>query len=335
MSVIVHAKPAQRRLDDRLAFDDVVPPDLWRPVRLTLTASYVLFLVWWTATRGMIWQRMAVAAFLGGFLLCSHIGRPLRTWALVVRDALFYCAMWFAYETTRTAARDGVLGFTPDLQVESMRNIDRFLFGGNDPNVWLQEALWRDQAQWWDKLLSTVYYSHFMLPPIVMAALWASNRYQFWRFMRRFATVLSVACAMFVVLPTAPPWLAADKGVIDPLVRQTGRGFSAMGFRAYTNGWQDAVQWGNPVAAMPSLHAGFAMIIVAFFLPWIRPRWLKAAALLFPATMLFALVYLAEHWVIDGLVGWAVVGGSFWLWHRLETWHRQRRATASLAALTP
>ena len=39
-------------------------------------------------------------------------------------------------------------------------------------------------------------------------------------------------------------------------------------------------------------------------------KWLKAAVLVFPVIMLTSLVYLGEHWVIDGLVGWAIVGGS-------------------------
>ena len=69
---------------------------------------------------------------------------------------------------------------------------------------------------------------------------------------------------------------------------------------------------------MPSLHASFALIVPAFFLPWIKPIWLKVGVFAFPIIMLTSLVYLAEHWVIDGLVGWAIVGGSFLFWNRFE-----------------
>ena len=51
----------------------------------------------------------------------------------------------------------------------------------------------------------------------------------------------------------------------------------------------------------------------------------------FPIIMLTSLVYLAEHWVIDGLVGWAIVGGSFWFWNRFEHRQRQRRSRARSA----
>ncbi len=61
--------------------------------------------------------------------------------------------------------------------------------------------------------------------------------------------------------------------------------------------------------------------------------WLKAVVLVFPVVMLTSLVYLAEHWVIDGLVGWAIVGGSFWFWNWFENRQRVRRAERSRVAL--
>jgi membrane-associated phospholipid phosphatase len=177
--------------------------------------------------------------------------------------------------------------------------------------------------------------SHFVLPPIVMGALWATSRYQWWRFMKRFASVLVVACLMFIVLPAAPPWMAADRGLIDPIVRQSGRGFSKLGLSAFATDWQLSTKWGNAVAAMPSLHAGFAMIVPAFFLPWLRPRWLKALVLVFPVMMLTSLVYFGEHWVIDGIAGFALVGASFWLWRWHEDRTRARRADRARLALGP
>jgi membrane-associated phospholipid phosphatase len=45
--------------------------------------------------------------------------------------------------------------------------------------------------------------------------------------------------------------------------------------------------------------------------------------------MLTSLVYFGEHWVIDGIVGWAVVGASFWFWNWFE--NRQRRTRAARA----
>jgi membrane-associated phospholipid phosphatase len=158
--------------------------------------------------------------------------------------------------------------------------------------------------------------------------------------MKRFATVLGAGCVMFVLLPTAPPWMAsrAPYHVIPTLHRAPARGFSDLGLIGFAHSWQRALDWGNPVAAMPSLHASFALLVPAFFLPWIKPRWLKAIVLAFPALMLASLVYLGEHWVIDVIVGWLIVGASFWLWNAVERRGRRRtasRARSALDALAP
>ena len=47
--------------------------------------------------------------------------------------------------------------------------------------------------------------------------------------------------------------------------------------------------------------------------------------LVYPLVMGVALVYLAEHWVIDVLAGWAVVGMSFALWAVIERRLARRR----------
>ena len=142
---------------------------------------------------------------------------------------------------------------------------------------------------------------------------------------------------MFVVLPTAPPWMAADRNrynfrIIEPLARHTGRGFRDLGMKGFVKGWQSALDWGNAVAAMPSLHSAFALFVPAFFLPRIKPVWLKAVVLCFPVIMLASLVYFGEHWVIDGLVGWTLVGLSFLFWGWFEKRQRRVRAQRSRAA---
>lgn len=321
-------------VDGRWRLSRLVPLDPFHYVRIAMMITYGLSYVWWTRNRGLVTDRISVAAALGLFLVCANLGRPWRRWAILLVDAALYCLMWFGYEMTRGAADR--LGMP--LQVESVRNIDRVMFFGTDPNVWLQEALYtRGVVRWYDQLLSMVYYTHFWLPIVAIGVLWATRRYQWKRFMRRFATLLAVACTMFVLLPTAPPWMASSTEypyqILPPLDRHTGDGFKSLGFYGFYHDWKNALDWANGVAAMPSLHAGFAMFVTAFFLPMVRPRWGKALLLLFPVAMLTGLVYFAEHWVIDGLVGWTIVGLSFLLWNRIETRQRVRRAERAREAL--
>lgn len=62
---------------------------------------------------------------------------------------------------------------------------------------------------------------------------------------------------------------------------------------------------GNPVAAMPSLHAGIAFLVAIHGVQRLRSpaRWLLLA---YPAAMSLALVYFAEHYVVDIVAGAAL-----------------------------
>jgi membrane-associated phospholipid phosphatase len=51
--------------------------------------------------------------------------------------------------------------------------------------------------------------------------------------------------------------------------------------------------------------------------------------LLYPLTMAVALMYFAEHYLIDAIAGWAIVGLSFFIWNRID---RQRESNARCQA---
>ena len=296
-------------------------------IRRVLLGAYGVAYLAWFVEYGVIIDRVSVLLSVTAFLLIGHIGKPWRDWLFLPVGLLLYATMWFAYDETRGAAdRIGL-----PLQVESVRNIDRVLFFGADPAVWLQRNFHRDNVGAQDVIASIAYFSHFIVPVAAIALLWINNRAQWARFMRRFATVLAIACAMFVLLPTAPPWMAAggDRRIrldaLPPLERSAGRGWTYLGFDGFVRVWISGRDWSNPVAAMPSLHAGFSLFVVMFFWPMVHRRWLRVVMAMYPIVMGWALVYLAEHYVIDVLAGWAVVVFSFWAWARIERrWDRRR-----------
>ena len=321
---------------DAIPLDAVVPSDAWYSVR---TVGFVVFAVgyiWWFAAKGLIIDRISVAISIGIFIVIGHLGRPLRRWGQLAFDITCYAVMWFTYEQTRGWGDRA--GFP--LQVEAPRNIDRFLFFGTDPNVWMQRRFYDAKIiHWYDKVASATYYTHFIFPVIALAILWVTSHREWARFMKRFATLLFVACIGFVTMPTVPPWMAASRKppyqyqILEPLARHTGRGFQALGFKGFVNVWQRALDWGNAIAAMPSLHAGFALFVPAFFLPRVPWLWAKILIMTFPLIMLTSLVYFGEHYVIDGLAGWAIVGASFAFWGWFERRQRRQQAGRAVAAL--
>ena len=62
----------------------------------------------------------------------------------------------------------------------------------------------------------------------------------------------------------------------------------------------------NLYAAMPSLHAGWVLIAgVSVALNADRRGW-RCVGLLLPVAMFLSIVATANHYVVDGLVGWLV-----------------------------
>lgn len=294
-------------------------------LRAGLLVAYGIVYVWWFFTYGVIIDRISVGVSVVVFLLIAHIGKPWREWARLPLDLGLYALMWFLYDETRGAAdRVGL-----PLQVDSVIIIDRVIFLGVDPTVWLQQQFATSTVRFYDVIASIAYFSHFIVPVIVVAVLWVANRRQWIRFMKRFATMLTIACVMFVLLPTAPPWMAAGGSRRIPLDslpelrRGASRGWTHLGFEGFVHTWISGRDWANPTAAMPSLHAAFSLFVVVFFFPAVQSwRW-RVVMLMYPLIMGLSLVYLAEHYVIDVLAGWAVIGVSFLVWNRIE----RRRTT--------
>ena len=304
-------------------------------VRLTLLIAYGVAYLAWFLRYGMIIDRISVGVSVALFVAIGHIGKPWRSWLRLPLDLALYAAMWFLYDETRGAAdRVGM-----PLQVESVRNLDRLLFLGADPTVWLQRQFHsRDHVGVHDVIASIEYFSHFIVPVTAIAILWISNRRLWVRFMRRFATVLALGCLMYVLLPTAPPWMAGGGSrsipldALPPLRRTAGRGWRHIGLDGFVQIWDTGRDWANPTAAMPSLHAAIALFVVVFFWPMVRRRWLRGLMVLHPILMGMALVYLAEHYVIDVLAGWFIVALSFWAWAWIESRSAARHGEVALVA---
>jgi membrane-associated phospholipid phosphatase len=239
------------------------------------------------------------------------------------KDWSIFAGLLFAYDYSRGLADQ--LGRSVDFTVA--RGIDRVLFFGVNPNVWLQQRLnVSSDLAWYEYPLAITYMTHFILPIGAAIFLWIKNREQWVLYMRRFAILLFSGVATYIVFPVAPPWMAARDGYTEPLRRITARGWSDIGLHTVSKVFERGTAITNPVAAMPSLHAAFALFVVVFF--WRQmPKWFRGVALLLPASMALCLVYFAEHNVSDVLAGWLYVVLAMWLAKKWETRARPLRRT--------
>jgi membrane-associated phospholipid phosphatase len=82
----------------------------------------------------------------------------------------------------------------------------------------------------------------------------------------------------------------------------------------------------NLVAAIPSLHAGLTAAVSAFLWTRVRRKW-RPLLVAYPLIMAFTLVYTAEHYVVDILLGWALAAVVVMASMRYEA--RRNRSLAS------
>jgi hypothetical protein len=340
--------------------------DVWLTwARRVAVSTWALVVTYRTVTDGVAFNRELLLLYIATGLIAASIGRGHKV-ITVVRDWLPFALVLVLYDLSRGAAN--ALGaptlwrFQPD--------VDRWLFFGTIPTVWLQERIKMPQPPWWEVIISSIYMSFFILPYVVAGVLWLYNRADWAAFVRRFVALSFAAVAVYVVMPAAPPWAAARCTAADiasgpsnpPCMYRSAAGVPDGGLlgamhmsqpgahqfveRISTRGWgtlhlQSAsalINSGqasvNLVAAIPSLHAALTAMISIFLWRRVKRGWRPLLAT-YPLAMAFVLVYSAEHFAIDILLGWALAVAVSGLLARLDSWWSRRRAAKSAALAQP
>jgi hypothetical protein len=201
---------------------------------------------------------------------------------------------------------------------------EKFLFFGRVPTIELQQWLWTGSLHWYDQFLSFMTRVHFIVPPTLAFCLWLKRRALYYRFAATLLALSYAGALTFALFPAAPPWAAAEKGLMPAVANPAGVQASTSPLPTDSGPLYHLVD-GNPYAAVPSLHEGYAVLVFLFvvMLAWnTRWRWwVTGPALLYPIIQSIAVVYTANHYVVDLLIGgtYAVVAvfGIRALWRRL------------------
>lgn len=278
------------------------PPRTRTWARTTAMAAYLGLFVLWSELLGVPHGTVPVFVWLWLGTIAWHVEAHPRYHLNFLRDWWPPVVGLVIYFFSRGLTDN--LGFAPHFSMPV--SVDTWLGGGTTPTERLQAA-WcgipcdPDGApRWYDVVLAAVYLSHFLAGLTIAAVLWVHNRAAWVPWMRRYVTINFAALAVYILYPMAPPWLAVQEGYLTPGVQRiTGRGWGALGLGHY-----DATlsKVGNPVAAMPSLHAAMTFLIAIYAIQRLRSplRWLLVA---YPLAMCTALVYFGEHYVVDELAG--------------------------------
>jgi hypothetical protein len=139
--------------------------------------------------------------------------------------------------------------------------------------------------------LDALYFvGHFALTGAFFLWLYRRSRLAFRVFRNGFLATTVIALAVHRVFPTAPPRLA-DVGLVHP-----GLGLAGLS---------------NPVAAVPSLHAGWALGVGIGVARYARPLWWRLAGALYPPVVVLTIVATGNHFFLDAFAGMAVLGAGF------------------------
>jgi membrane-associated phospholipid phosphatase len=302
----------------------------WRRVRRGTALVYLALLLTIVLTIGVPTDRGSLLLIILAGIGITCIGRGWRAYGRALLDWLPFTAVLIAYDYTRGVA--DALGMP--LHVADVAAVDRFAFG-QVPTVWMQNHfLDPGSPHWYDAVATLAYASHFLATPIMAAILWIRDRAVWVRFARRVIALAVSGLATYILFPAAPPWYAAQVGVIEPVVRASGRGWYWLHINHAGNLLDEGQRASNDVAAMPSLHTAYATIIALFVIHATRSRW-RWLMVAYPAIMGLALVYTAEHYVIDivlGVVFAVIVDRLCTIWEARHPAQEERQRRAARAA---
>ncbi len=278
----------------------------WAAVAVVGAAFIVSAVLW-----GLPWSRDRLAMWIIIALLATGISNLRHTGRRVLIDWGPLLGLLFAYDLLRGYADDlsGTVHVMPQL------NFDRWLTGGVVPTVVMQDTWYSPgNPHWWDIAAWVVYMSHFFMGLLVAGVVWRVAYHRFHDFIASFVTLTLAGFVTYAAFPAAPPWMASRLGscnlpdlggscMLEPTTRVIPQIWRYVGVEPAAALFENGSRYANDVAAVPSLHAAYPMLFLLIF--WASANWpLRLLLAAYPLAMGLTLIYSAEHYVADILLGW-------------------------------
>jgi len=251
---------------------------------------------------GMLSPGAVLLAVMAFALYSNRGGRFVRDWLPVFLAFLCYGLVAKAVPDLGLQVH-----YTPQIDA------DRILGLGHLPTTWLQSHLYHGDTGPLEFFSLLMYLSHFVAPVALACLIWLRWPGRgFNDLLYGIVMVSFLAEIAFLLAPTAPPWLAAEHGLIPPVDPVLKNSLTDLGLNELAKAKGDASLY-NVVAAVPSLHAAWPLIGLLVIRKYHLPRWLFWTQLGLTLGVCFAIVYTGEHYVVDILAGFAFALAAWWL----------------------
>ncbi len=269
--------------------------------RVLIFSLFTFYMIAMTAV--MIWQGIGIAPDRYAFVLLLG--------ALFIKKTRSFLLDWIPFLFI-LVSYDFLRGFADNLSsrvhFEELIRSDLFFFGSL-PTVQLQKLFYNpNNLSFLDYYSTIFYFLHFALPLAFGFLLWLYNRSRFREFVVAICLLSYAGWITYIVYPAAPPWLAQKEGYITGVTKIMDQTLQAFPERLQLPTIYHQFN-PNPVAAIPSMHAAYPLLVFLYALLYFR----RKALLFFPyvLSVWFAIVYLGEHYVVDIMVGAIFALGSF------------------------
>jgi hypothetical protein len=236
-----------------------------------------------------------------------------------LREAALLAFLWIGYSATRLVASDDLRGARARardlLDVETLLHIDI--------EAWLNQALAPvtalavPMAVWYASL-------HYLVTPAVLVFLFFRRRPDYARARTALAIGTAVGLLAYLAVPTAPPRLMSGGSYLDVLARTAQYGW----WSTHASAPAGLGDVSNELAAMPSLHVGWAVWVA-----WAVWRHVgvvgRSVATLYAIGTTVVVLATGNHWLLDAVAGAAVVTIGIALSGRLQPRQAHRSAAPS------
>ena len=252
------------------------------------------------------------------FMVRATLTGSTRPAALLAREICLAISFYFGYYLVR--------GMVKDQASEAQQRAHAVIAFERRVGL-LQEGRfqqWAVDSQLLVRFFNWVYVWWFWWP-IVFGLCWLFLCHREHYATYRNAMLLSgaIALVIFAIFPVAPPRFVDGFGVIDTV---TQRSMSSRVLLPQT--------LANKYAAVPSLHAGWTLLIGLAFVRHARHLALRAFGVALPVIMFASIIATGNHFVIDGLVGYVVVLTGLALSTQLRPQHKSQPVLAPVPITT-
>jgi PAP2 superfamily len=213
----------------------------------------------------------------------------------LLRQIALFAAAYYLYRLTRGIADNPGVATTAFNHARDLISIERSL------NVFIEPSVqtFVSGERWLADIASWMYINaQTSITLGALAWIYLRRNPSFYFVRNMFLVAFLIALIGYTVFPTAPPRFLPEWGFIDTVAQFTGVPQDSVTVDALF----------NPYAAVPSMHAGFAIMIGWPLARLVKPRALRVFWASYPLIVTFVIVATANHFLADAFLGACTAG---------------------------